>query len=153
MFASALRAAVRPAARAARQTLKPARAFSVSARARSDHGPPPPQLFGPGAKPGTVPTDIEQATGLERLQLLGQLEGVSVFDDQPLDSSRLGTKADPVLVLSYDTERLVGCSGVPADSHEVLWFTLKKDKIGRCTECGSVYKLDFQGEEHEEHHH
>jgi cytochrome c oxidase subunit 5b len=100
MFTSALRAAARPAARVARQSVKPARAFSVTARASSG-GPPPPQLFGEGAKPGTVPTDIEQATGLERLQLLGQLEGISVFDDQPLDSSRLGTKADPVKVLSY----------------------------------------------------
>lgn len=154
MFASVLRAAARPAVRAARVSFKPARAFSVTARASSG-GPPPPQLYGTGAQPGTVPTDIEQATGLERLQLLGELEGVSVFDDQPLDSSRLGTKADPVLVLSYDAERLVGCSGVPADSHEVLWFELKKDKLGRCTECGSVYKMDFQGEEHEHdgHHH
>lgn len=100
MLASALRAAARPAARVARQSFKPARAFSVTARASSG-GPPPPQLFGEGAKPGTVPTDIEQATGLERLQLLGELEGISVFDDQPLDSSRLGTKADPVKVLSY----------------------------------------------------
>lgn len=100
MLASALRAAARPAARVARQSFKPARAFSVSARVSSG-GPPPPQLFGEGAKPGTVPTDIEQATGLERLQLLGELEGISVFDDQPLESSRLGTKADPVKVLSY----------------------------------------------------
>lgn len=32
---------------------------------------------------------------------------------------------------------MVGCTGHPADSHDVLWFMLKKDKQGRCMECGS----------------
>lgn len=102
MFKNAVRAA-RPAANTVRSSLKPSssslRAFSTTVRAQS--GPPPPQLFGTGAKPGTVPTDIEQATGLERLQLLGDLEGINVFDDSPLDSSRIGTKANPVLVPSF----------------------------------------------------
>ncbi|KAF8199613.1 cytochrome c oxidase [Pholiota molesta] len=155
MFKNAVRAA-RPAANAVRSSLKPCssslRAFSTTLRAQS--GPAPPQLFGPGAKPGTVPTDIEQATGLERLQLLGDLEGINVFDDSPLDSSRIGTKANPVLVPSFETERTIGCTGVPADSHDIAWFNLKKDTIGRCVECGSVYALDFQGEEdHGDHHH
>lgn len=47
-------------------------------------------LVGPGAAPGTVPTDIEQATGLERLEILGKMEGVDVFDMRPLDASRRG---------------------------------------------------------------
>ncbi|EMT70902.1 Cytochrome c oxidase subunit 4, mitochondrial [Fusarium odoratissimum] len=37
-------------------------------------------LFGPGAAPGTVPTDLEQATGIERLEILGKMEGVDIFD-------------------------------------------------------------------------
>ncbi|EDR08555.1 uncharacterized protein LACBIDRAFT_173909 [Laccaria bicolor S238N-H82] len=154
MFKSAVRAA-RPAVLAARASLNPSssalRAFSTSVRVSS--GPPPPQLYGTGGKAGEVPTDLEQATGLERLQLLGELEGIDVFDDSPLDSSRIGTKADPILVPSYDVERMVGCSGSPADSHDVLWFMLRKEKIARCTECGSVYKLDFHGEEHADAHH
>lgn len=48
-------------------------------------------LLPPGAKPGTVPTDLEQATGLERLEILGKMQGVDVFDMKPLDASRLGT--------------------------------------------------------------
>jgi hypothetical protein len=48
-------------------------------------------LLPPGAKPGTVPTDLEQATGLERLEILGKVQGVDVFDMKPLDSSRVGT--------------------------------------------------------------
>jgi cytochrome c oxidase subunit 5b len=47
-------------------------------------------LIGPGARLGTVPTDIEQATGLERLEILGKMEGVDIFDMRPLDASRLG---------------------------------------------------------------
>ncbi|KAL9714090.1 Cytochrome c oxidase subunit 4 [Leucoagaricus gongylophorus] len=117
--------------------------FSVSSG-----GPPSPKLYGPGAKPGTVPTDLDQATGLERLQLLGETQGINVFDEEPLDSSRIGTKANPVLVPSYDVERIIGCTGVPADSHDVIWFNLHKDKQGRCKECGSVYAIDFQGDEH-----
>jgi len=127
------------------------RTFSTTIRVLS--GPPPPQLYGEGAKPGTVPTDLEQATGLERLQLLGEIEGVKVFDDTPLDSSRLGTKANPVLVPSYDVERIIGCTGFPVDSHDVAWFTLKKEEHARCMECGSVYALDFHGEEHHDAHH
>jgi cytochrome c oxidase subunit 5b len=47
-------------------------------------------LIPPGAAPGTVPTDLEQATGLERLEILGKMQGVDVFDMKPLDSSRKG---------------------------------------------------------------
>ena len=47
-------------------------------------------LFGSGAEPGTVPTDVDQATGLERLEILGKMQGIDVFDMKPLDSSRKG---------------------------------------------------------------
>lgn len=47
-------------------------------------------LLGPGAAPSTVPTDIEQSTGLERLEILGKMEGVDIFDMRPLDASRKG---------------------------------------------------------------
>ena len=103
MLRSVVRAA-RPAVLTARSSFKPKRAtrprpFSTSLPVSS--GPPAPQLFGEGGKAGEVPSDIEQATGLERLQLLGELEGVDVFDESPLDASRIGTKSNPVLVPSY----------------------------------------------------
>ena len=98
------RAVIRPAAVAAR-AVRPAtavRALSVSAIRRSDgHGPAPPHLYPPGAKAGEVPTDDVHATGLERLQILGEIEGVKVFDYDPLDSSRVGTLADPIKVFSW----------------------------------------------------
>jgi cytochrome c oxidase subunit 5b len=117
MFNAALRA-TRPAALIARCAVKPARlparALSTTALRASDHGPKPPSLFGPGGKAGEVPTDEEQATGLERLQLLGELEGIDVFDmDEVLDSSRVGTTADPVKVPS-----LVSCR--PNRAPEIL---------------------------------
>ena len=52
-------------------------------------------LLPPGAKPGTVPTDLEQATGLERLEILGKMQGIDIFDMRPLDASRVGTSTDP----------------------------------------------------------
>jgi len=145
----------RPAARLnvwSKPTTASSRAFTLSAARKSGH--PSPQLLGEGAKAGDVPTDINQSTGLERLQTLGFLEGVDVFDSQPLDSSRIGTLDNPVLVYSLDVERVMGCTGAPADSHDIRWYTIHKDKLLRCGECGSVYKLDYHGpEEGEEHDH
>lgn len=44
----------------------------------------------PGGKPGTIPSDVDQATGLDRLELIGKMQGVDVFDMRPLDASRMG---------------------------------------------------------------
>lgn len=104
-------------------------------------------LFAPGSKPGQVPTDIEQATGLERLELLGKMRGIDVFDQRPLDASRkgmssnadiyyqcprmlmqssffLGTFEDPIIVNGGGDEQYAGCTGYPADSHVVNWLTV-----------------------------
>jgi cytochrome c oxidase subunit 5b len=58
--------------------------FGVEVKSEAD-------LVGPGAAVGTVPTDLEQATGLERLEILGKMQGVDIFDMKPLDASRKGT--------------------------------------------------------------
>jgi cytochrome c oxidase subunit 5b len=77
------------------------RALSTSAiRHSDDHHASAPTIFGVGAKPGETPTDQSQSTGLDRVQVLGLLEGVDVFDLEPLDSSRIGTLADPIKVFS-----------------------------------------------------
>ena len=60
-------------------------------------------LLPPGAEPGTMPTDENQSTGLERLEILGKMQGVDVFDMRPLDASRKGTSSDfSVLVFRVD---------------------------------------------------
>ncbi|KAK0609760.1 cytochrome c oxidase subunit VB-domain-containing protein [Bombardia bombarda] len=114
-------------------------------------------LVGPGAAPGTVPTDLEQSTGMERLEILGKMEGVDIFDMRPLDSSRLGTLDNPIVVRSAGDEQYNGCTGVPADSHEVIWLTTSRERpIERCPECGSVYKMEYIGPQdhgHDDHGH
>ena len=96
-------------------TTASSRAFSVSTARKSGHASP--QLLGEGGKAGEVPTDINQSTGLERLQTLGFLEGIEVFDNQPLDSSRIGTLDNPVLVYSlvrfFLVFFLILCVGLP----------------------------------------
>jgi len=47
-------------------------------------------LLPPGAEPGTIPTDLDQSTGLERFEILGKMQGIDVFDMKPLDASRKG---------------------------------------------------------------
>jgi hypothetical protein len=99
MLNTTLRAARPVVLRAVRPAKSTAfRALSTTSTRRS--GAPPPQLFGPGGKAGEIPTDEQQATGLERFQLLGEMEGYDAFDLQPLDSSRVGTLQDPIKVYS-----------------------------------------------------
>ncbi|CAI4061540.1 hypothetical protein SKDZ_07G0790 [Saccharomyces kudriavzevii ZP591] len=113
----------------------------------------PETLIGPGAKEGTVPTDLDQETGLARLELLGKLEGIDVFDTKPLDSSRKGTMKDPIIIESYDDYRYVGCTGSPAGSHTIMWLKPTVNEVARCWECGSVYKLNPVGVPSDDHHH
>jgi len=47
-------------------------------------------LLPPGAPVGTIGTDLDQATGLERLEILGKMEGVDIFDMKPLEATRKG---------------------------------------------------------------
>lgn len=154
-----------------RQTLKlakPTRLFSTSVLARNAAKTPAKEfktaknlnevhdkydLIGPGAQSGEVPTDLEQSTGLERFELLGKLEGVDVFENKPLDASRKGTIKEPIIVDSYDTYRYIGCTGSPAGSHVTMWLKPTVDKVARCWECGSVYKLNYLGTEDPEHEH
>ncbi|PQE15588.1 Cytochrome c oxidase subunit 4 mitochondrial protein [Rutstroemia sp. NJR-2017a BBW] len=129
-------------------------------------------LVGPGAAPGTIPTDIEQATGLERLEILGKMQGVDVFDMKPLDSSRKGTLDNPIIVKSYGDEQYAGCTGYPVDSHITIWLALRwlclspitaltmsqmsRDRpVERCPECGNVLKMEYVGptEDVHDHHH
>ncbi len=68
-------------------------------------------LLPPGAEPGTVPTDLDQSTGLERFEILGKMQGVDVFDMKPLDASRKGTEIASTTVKSFiilDETTLVG---------------------------------------------
>ncbi|CEP60533.1 cytochrome c oxidase subunit IV LALA0_S01e13080g [Lachancea lanzarotensis] len=110
-------------------------------------------LVGPGAKEGEVPTELEQATGLARLELLGKLEGIDIFDTKPLDASRIGTMENPIVVDTYDDYRYVGCTGSPAGSHTIMWLKPTVNNVARCWECGSVYKVNAVGVQTDDDHH
>jgi len=111
-------------------------------------------LLPPGAPVGTMPTDLNQSTGLERLELLGKMQGVDVFDMRPLDASRKGTMEDPIVVNSVGEEHYVGCTGYPVDSHVTNWMTISRDRpIERCDECGNVIKMNYVGPEDPHHGH
>ena len=64
--------------------------------------------IGPGGKPGEVPTDIEQATGLEREELLAKLQGKELFDMSHQHDSHIGTLKSPIVVQSHNPIRFVG---------------------------------------------
>ncbi|KAJ9502869.1 Cytochrome c oxidase subunit 4 [Exophiala xenobiotica] len=111
-------------------------------------------LLPPGAEPGTIPTDLEQATGLERLEILGKMQGIDIFDMSPLPSDRRGTFEDPIVVKSAGDEFQAGCTGSPADSHIVKWLVMtRKRPFERCPECGSCYRMDYVGPPDDPHHH
>jgi len=151
-----------------------ARPFTVSATQRSGgHGHDAPKkhvdrsklktleeitsaedLLPPGAPVGTVPTDLNQATGLERLELLGKMQGIDIFDTKVPVLEKKGTMEEPIIAKSYGEEHYVGCSGFPQESHTTMWLTLSRDRpIERCTHCGQVFKMDYIGPDDPHHGH
>jgi len=145
-----LRAALRPLAAPLRQSIKP-RSFSVTATWRSDA---PPVITGQGSASGAVPTDFDQATGLERMELLAKLNGEDPFFMEPLQLEHMGTLKNPIMVKSLDDHRILGCTGYPVDSHDALFFKVHKgDKATRCIECGCAYKIDYLGPPEGHGHH
>jgi cytochrome c oxidase subunit 5b len=65
-----------------------------------------------------------------------------------------GTLEDPIIVNSAGDEQYVGCTGCPADSHNVLWITLSREEpVSRCMECGSAYKMHYVGPADDPHSH
>ncbi|GAA5820632.1 hypothetical protein JCM3770_003559 [Rhodotorula araucariae] len=151
LFRTALRTIAPRALPRVQLQLPAVRPFASALPRFSDHQEP--IIQGSGGKPGEVPTDLEQATGLERFELLHKLQGEEAFSLEPLEVPRLGTLDDPIMVFSLDHERIVGCTGFPVDSHDTILFPVGKDKPVRCPECGCAYQTDFQGVEHDHGHH
>ena len=82
------------------------------------------------------------------------MQGIDVFDMKPLDASRKGTLDNPIVVNSAGDEQFAGCTGYPVDSHWVIWLGLSRARpLERCTECGSVYRMEYIGPPDEAHGH
>ncbi|XP_077310376.1 cytochrome c oxidase subunit 5B, mitochondrial [Lithobates pipiens] len=88
---------------------------------------------------GGIPTDEEQATGLERKVLEAMKRGEDPYDILP-KVGRPGTKENPHIVPSVNKQRIVGCI-CEEDNTAVNWFWIHAGEVNRCPECGSHYKL------------
>uniref|UniRef100_A0A8C0H349 Cytochrome c oxidase subunit 5B, mitochondrial n=1 Tax=Chelonoidis abingdonii TaxID=106734 RepID=A0A8C0H349_CHEAB len=89
-------------------------------------------------RPG-IPSDEEQATGLERKVMQAMEKGQDPYNIlQP--KRYAGTKEDPNLVPSISSKRIVGCI-CEEDNSCVIWFWLHKGEPQRCPSCGAHYKL------------
>lgn len=135
-----------------RMALAGAKLESKTAKDLSEVTGPDSSLIGPGATPGTIPSDIDQATGLERFELLGKMEGVDVFDmENPIFEGE-GTMKDPFLVPTYIGYRYVGCRGRNGEEHKPYWMKVDEKENGRCWQCGSVFAAKYLGEPGHHHH-
>ncbi|KAJ1987921.1 Cytochrome c oxidase subunit 4 [Dimargaris cristalligena] len=125
-----------------------ARTFSAFGYRASGHDVDNPVVIqGPGAKPGSVPTDLDQSAGLERAERLAQLEGREFFQMKPIPMTHMGTRKNPIIIDSVDENRIVGCSGYPAESHDMLWINVERShEVDRCNKCGCVFKMNYLGE-------
>ncbi|CAJ1067796.1 cytochrome c oxidase subunit 5B%2C mitochondrial [Xyrichtys novacula] len=86
-----------------------------------------------------IPTDDEQATGLERRTLQALKQGKDPYSIlKPKEYA--GTKEDPHIVPCIGTKRLVGCL-CEEDNTAIVWFWLHEGDAQRCPSCGSHYKL------------
>ncbi|KAM5141493.1 cytochrome c oxidase subunit 5B, mitochondrial [Mantella aurantiaca] len=88
---------------------------------------------------GGIPSDEEQATGLERKIMDALKKGEDPYNILP-KAGPPGTKENPTIVPSVNNYRLVGCV-CEEDNSAVIWFWIHKGEVCRCPQCGSHYKL------------
>ncbi|CAL8322679.1 unnamed protein product [Lota lota] len=88
---------------------------------------------------GGIPTDEEQATGLEKVIMTAAKEGADPYNlMRPKEYA--GSKADPHIVPSITDKRIVGCV-CEEDNTAVVWFWLHQGEAQRCPSCGAHYQL------------
>jgi cytochrome c oxidase subunit 5b len=63
----------------------------------------------PAPRDDTIPSDLEQATGLEKKEIDALMAGIEDPFNMGLNTGPWGTKDKPTLVPSMFEERLVGC--------------------------------------------
>ncbi|KAM3927163.1 cytochrome c oxidase subunit 5B, mitochondrial [Leptodactylus fuscus] len=88
---------------------------------------------------GGIPTDEEQATGMEREILTALKRGEDPYNMLKPKHYK-GTKEDPHIVPSVNDQRIVGCI-CEEENTAVVWFWLHKGDAQRCPSCGAHYKL------------
>ncbi|KAG7279829.1 hypothetical protein CRUP_013739 [Coryphaenoides rupestris] len=86
-----------------------------------------------------VPTDDEQATGLERRALQALKKGQDPYS-MLKPPSYPGTREEPHIVPGIGNKRLVGCL-CEEDNTSIVWFWLHEGTAQRCPACGSHYQF------------
>lgn len=120
---------------------------SPTAKTLAEVTGPDSSLIGKGAQPGTIPTDLDQATGLQRFEELGKMEGVDVFDIENPITEGTGSMKDPFVVPTYIGYRYVGCKGKKGEEeHKPYWMKVEVDHPGRCWQCGNVFAAKYLGD-------
>ncbi|XP_011825019.1 PREDICTED: cytochrome c oxidase subunit 5B, mitochondrial [Mandrillus leucophaeus] len=114
-------------------------AGALAAQALRARGPSGVAAVRSMASGGGIPTDDEQATGLEREVMLAARKGLDPYNILPPKGAS-GTKEDPNLVPSITNKRIVGCI-CEEDNTSVVWFWLHEGEAQRCARCGAHYKL------------
>jgi hypothetical protein len=73
-----------------------------------------PELIGKAGNPEFVQNLQDQATGKARIELDMLIAGKDPYFGllDPLDFNKRGTKQDPIIVVSPDSDRFVGCNGI-----------------------------------------
>ncbi|KAB0368269.1 hypothetical protein FD755_020035 [Muntiacus reevesi] len=104
-------------------------AGALASQALRARGPNGVSVVRSTASGGGVPTDEEQATGLEREVMLAARKGQDPYNILAPKATS-GTKEDPNLVPSITNKRIY-----------VIWFWLHKGEAQRCPSCGTHYKL------------
>ena len=87
---------------------------------------------------GRLPGFFESLSGYARIEYLRKLMGVKdrLYENGSLKVYAHGTAANPTYVPTQENFRIIGCTGIPKDSHELMWFRVYMDKLGRCPLCG-----------------
>ncbi|CAL9682460.1 unnamed protein product [Knipowitschia caucasica] len=88
---------------------------------------------------GGIPSDKDQATGLEKVIMRAMEEGTDPYSMMK-PKEYAGSKSDPHLVPSISNKRIVGCV-CDEDNTAVIWFWLHEGEPQRCPSCGAHYKL------------
>jgi len=125
MLANVLRRTAAQAGRMAMSTAVPRTVPAAVARpaaVRAFHSTP----FAAGGEVKVTADDIEHATGLELLELEGQIKGGDIFADEDNKwlNAPFGTLENPVVVTSMFKERIVGAID-PDDESIICWGLVK----------------------------
>lgn len=107
--------------------------------------------------PRTLPQDKKKAPsikdfaiGIQREELDDPHRWEVLEDEHDGVIDRIGTFDDPIVVMTAEDSRVVGCAGACAEGVDegLRYWVMEADTLGLCSECGQVFwcvKVDNNG--------